>query len=201
MRIALALVVLASASCAPAAHAAGTGERPPLHDHAVLLFEQGRALMIEEHYVEACPKFAESLRLDLGVGVSLWLAQCYEETGKLAHAWAQFRDAAALASRRGDERAKVATQRAAALVARVPRLAVVVPRQVDVEGLHVERDGVVVPCSEWGLPMPVDPGPHAISVTAPRMRPWRTEVEVPRGSWILVKLPRLETEALPLASW
>src|ERR1700678_3583891 len=71
---------------------------------AEALFDEGKALMAAGNYASACPKFAESNRLDEGIGTSLWLADCFEKNGQTASAWAEFRAAAALAVKASDPR-------------------------------------------------------------------------------------------------
>src|SRR4051794_40657418 len=44
---------------------------------AEALFDEGKLLAKAGKYSEACPKFAESLRLDTGIGIMLFLADCY----------------------------------------------------------------------------------------------------------------------------
>ena len=45
---------------------------------AEALFNAGRALVEGGRYADACAKFAESKRLAPGLGVTLYLADCYE---------------------------------------------------------------------------------------------------------------------------
>ncbi|MBK7777474.1 MAG: hypothetical protein IPI43_25675 [Sandaracinaceae bacterium] len=68
---------------------------------AEALFREGRRLMEEGNYDEACPKFEASNRLDVAVGTLLNLGVCWEQGGRLASAWATFLEAAALAARTG----------------------------------------------------------------------------------------------------
>src|SRR5580698_8378696 len=73
---------------------------PPARAAAAALFEDGRRLMGENKFAEACPKLEESQRLDPGMGTLYNLSVCFEAVGKIASAWVGFRDVAgqALAS-------------------------------------------------------------------------------------------------------
>ena len=79
------------------------------------LFDEGRKLMSAGKYADACPKLAESQKLDPGVGTQFHLADCYEKLGQTASAWAGFLEAASAAKSMGQaDREKVARERAAA---------------------------------------------------------------------------------------
>src|ERR1019366_353360 len=164
---------------------------------AQALFDEGKRLMEQEQYAKACPKLADSLRLDHGIGTMLNLAICYERNGQTASAWATFKDAAGEARVAGQvEREKLARDRAAALEPRLARLAIVVARESAVDGLLVRRDGEPVPTSSWGLPVPIDPGEHAIEASAPGRKPWATAVAVTAASSSEVSVPPLEPEVV-----
>ena len=82
---------------------------------AEALFQEAKALRAAGRYPEACAEFEASRRLDEGIGVTLYLADCYEHEGDRRRALSEFRRAEALAVARGDPRAAVAHQRAEAL--------------------------------------------------------------------------------------
>src|SRR5678815_2674366 len=77
------------------------------------LFDDAKRLMASGRAAEACPKLAESQRLDPGVGTLLNLGDCYDQTGKPSRAWATFREAEAAALREGQsDRVRYAKRRA-----------------------------------------------------------------------------------------
>jgi hypothetical protein len=132
------------------------------------LFEEGRALVAKGRFEEACPKFAESYRLEPGVGTLLNLASCYERTGRTASAWARYREAIPIASRAGSPgKEKFARDHAVALEKRLSRLTVIVSADADVPDLVVQRDGQPMSRASFGTPIAVDPGDHVIEVRAP----------------------------------
>jgi tetratricopeptide (TPR) repeat protein len=130
------------------------------------LFDEGKRLMSEGEIDAACVKFAASRTFSPRLGVILNLASCYEAAGQTASAWTEFRSALALASKTGDARAELASERVALLEKRLPRLLLKVAAGVDAKGMAITRDGAPVVEALLGTAFPVDPGEHVIVVTA-----------------------------------
>lgn len=145
---------------------------------AEALFQAGRDLMSAGKFAEACPKLEASQRLDAGIGTLLYLADCYEKSGRLASAWATFREAESIAMQRSEAaRAQVAKKRAAALEPRLPKLSVMVA-QGNPPDTVVKQGGTVVPRESWGLALPVDAGSITIEASAPGRKPWSTTIKI-----------------------
>jgi serine/threonine-protein kinase len=145
---------------------------------AEALFDEARKLLDEGKALEACAKFEASQKLDPGLGTLLYLGECYERAGKTASAWSRFREAASLAAAKGDNRAEVASARAAALEPTLPKLNVTV--DATTPGLVVKIDGVEVQQASWGVPLPTDPGQHEVSGEAPGYITWKKTIDVPK---------------------
>jgi serine/threonine-protein kinase len=160
---------LAAVTLAVLAFPAGVARAQSKDDvaRADSLFNAGKALSDAGQFADACPKFAESKRLAPGLGVTLYLANCYEQIGHTASAWTEFRSAEGLARERNDKRAELARARAQALEPTLNRLTIAVAATVPLSGLQLLRDGSPVGQDELGLPVPVDPGDHVVVVSAP----------------------------------
>jgi tetratricopeptide (TPR) repeat protein len=161
---------------------------------AEVLFDEARNLLAAGRYAEACQKFAESQRLDPGGGTILNLALCYEKQGRIATAWATFREALGTARRdRRAERERLALEHLGALEPRLPRLTVSVSSAAGAR-VEVTLDGTAVNSSAWGTPIPVDPGAHAIEATAPEKKKWTSKVSLRERELIAVVVPALEND-------
>lgn len=164
MRRLLSVAMVALALASPAAARAQSKDDVARAD---ALFNAAKALTDAGQYADACAKYAESKRLAPGIGVTMYLADCYEHIGRTASAWTEFRSAEGLARERGDKRADVARAHAQALEPKLLRLTVFVAPTIPQVGLQLLRDGIPLAAEEIGLPVPVDPGDHAIVVTSP----------------------------------
>jgi hypothetical protein len=172
----------------------------PATDEAMAesLFREAKALMAKDSYAEACPKFAESQRLDPGTGTLLALAFCHEKAGKVASAWAEYTSVLLAADKAGQsERSKVARSRIAALEPLLPHLAVRVPDAMrSVAGFELKRDGIVLGAAAWGTSSPVDPGEHAVDATAPGHKPFHATVTLAPSAAGEIVVTELEREAV-----
>ncbi|MCU0687120.1 MAG: hypothetical protein MUF34_33565 [Polyangiaceae bacterium] len=178
-RVCAALV--AAAGLAPSLPASAQTGSSTERIAAEALFREALQMMGDGNYAEACPKLAESQRLDPGLGTLVNLALCHEAEGKTASAWAEFNEAASLArqNKRAD-RERVARAHIKTLEPKLARLSVrVSPEARALAGLEVLRDGIVIKEGVWGSPIPVDPGKHEVSASASGYEVWTTTVEVP----------------------
>lgn len=175
-RLSAVLAAFALLLGATSAHPRGASDSPI----AETLFRDGKALMKVGDYAKACPKLAESQRLDPASGTMLALALCHEKEGKIASAWAEYLEADALARKDGrQQRSKAARLRAAALEPKLSHLEIVVPDETrELAGLEIRLDGVLLAEAVWGTPMPVDPGEHAVEATATNKEPWKGTVTI-----------------------
>lgn len=129
---------------------------------ATAQFDQGRALMKQGRYKDACAAFEKSQELDAQNGTLFNLAECDARIGKLASAWLAYRDLAQRDSNPG--RSKEAGRRARELEKRLPRLLLRLASPPP--GFAVTIDGKdATPL--LGVDNPVDLGRYTIRATAP----------------------------------
>jgi serine/threonine-protein kinase len=196
----LAGAVLLAVLAAPATALAQGGDKALAEE----LFRQGQALMQEERYAEACPKLAESQRLDPGTGTLLNLGVCHEREGKLASAWAEYNEVITFAQRDGrQDRVAYARERIAAVEPRLARLKIELSAGADVPGLEVRLDGNLVGRPALGVAVPVDPGPHEVAASAPGKLAWKSTAIAPEGPGrVAIVIPALEAapEQAPAAA-
>jgi hypothetical protein len=188
---------------APAAEPSAAATRPTTP--AQVLFRDGKRLMEQLEYEEACPKLAESFRLEPETGTLLTTALCYERAGQFASAVAAYNDAAKRASLEGSaDRATLAQTKAMQLAPRVSKLVVEVKAAARVPGLVVTRDGVPVGEDSWGIAVPVDPGDHWVEARAPGKRTYTAHGIAAGPGFVVLQVPalgELKHEALEAEFW
>src|SRR5580700_9176679 len=161
-RLTCALLV-ASIPCLVQAEAQAQGGSPEAEE----LFKQGRAALEAKDYSTACPKFSASLQIERAVGTLISLAQCEEATVRLAAARQHWQEAADLADATNDRlnRGPFARQHFAQVDPRVPRLLLRLAAGAPAD-TSVRRDDVTLGAAAFGVPLPLDPGAHRITVIA-----------------------------------
>jgi hypothetical protein len=159
------------------------------------LFVEGKRLVSEGRFAEACASFEQSQHLDPAAGTEINLADCYEKSGRIATAWITFHEAVGAADRaRRPDWAEQARQRARILEGEVPQLTLMV--DAPPPGFELWRDRASVGPSTYGIAVPVDPGTHEITATAPSHGAWSTRVTIEKGAHVILYVPSL-AEQIP----
>jgi hypothetical protein len=158
---------------------------------AEALFREGRGLLARGAIDAACEKLAQSQRLEESGGTLMNLADCHQKQGKTATAWAEFLAAEQLSKADGRAaRAAEAKRRATALESVLSRLTILAPGAVP--GLEVRRDDQPVPSDQLGVAVPVDPGAHRITASAPGYEPTTIAVTLGDQADETVTVPELQ---------
>jgi hypothetical protein len=132
---------------------------------AGVLFDEGRQALARKDFTTACAKFSESYRVQAAAGTAMNWATCEEQLGHLATAWWRWNDAISLLHP-GDDRLAYVERQVRRLDSRLPYLSVSLAPAAPFQ-TAVLRDGVPLRDGRLGLTLPVDPGEHQISVSAP----------------------------------
>jgi hypothetical protein len=179
--------------CAVVALAISISPARAVDPAAELLFQEGRRLLLDGQYVDACARFTQSYAVEASSGTLLNLALCNEKLGKTATALAEYRQSARLAQDQGrQDRVTAALQKADELELTVARLTLV-PTETGGE-LKILLDGGTVHEDKLGVPEPIDPGSHEVVASAPGRRPWQVAVEIKDGDKQTLEVPVLEQE-------
>jgi hypothetical protein len=125
------------------------------------LFDKGRQLMNDGKYPEACKAFEQSQKADPAGGTEYNIAACYVKIGKLASAWAIYRDLADSDTNAG--RKKDSATKAKALAPRLPKVLINVASPAADLALTLD-DGDAT--ALVGVETPIDLGDHVIVAKA-----------------------------------
>ncbi|HEY3817823.1 MAG TPA: hypothetical protein VGL81_11655 [Polyangiaceae bacterium] len=164
---------------------------------ATELFNAGRDMMKNGDYAGACPKLAESARLEPTVGALAKLAECEEHEHRLVSAYGRWQQALNLARTTGDERATDVEHEAARLDGILPKLRIVASGALPADTV-IRLDAVELGPAAQGVPLAVEPGTHAVQASAPHKTTWSTTVETKAdGITTPVTIPPLEDAPAP----
>lgn len=160
---------------------------------AQALFEDGRQLMLEERYREACEKFAASHNLEAAIGTLLNLALCHEQIGMLATAYVEYNNAFALSLRLNDSaRGTVAQRQLAALEPRLSKIIIQVTEPPATPSFWIKLDETPLDQGALGVPLPVDLGQHTIAAGAEGKQSMRLIVSIDHeATMITTEIPSL----------
>lgn len=153
-------------------------------------FREGRALLVQGRFTQACSKLEQSQRLEPRLGTKLNIAFCQERLGQLATAWLSFQEAASLARSAGDgERERFARSRVDALEPRLPRLSVRAAARANAEPPALLLDGVPLPAKAEREALPVDPGEHVLVALQSGEEYWRATVRLGESEHGAITVP------------
>lgn len=150
------------------------------------LFKAGKELMSQGKIPEACAKFEASYAEDSALGALLNLANCREQEGRIAAAWARWGEAVEKAKKLGDDRSAYAQKRRDALGPRLPYLTVDVSNPV--QGLTLYRGAQPLDAGAYGTALPIDPGETTLQVTEGDDVLWQQTMSLTEGQQATVKI-------------
>ncbi len=152
----LALAFARVANADPVAHGGSDAD---------VLFAEAKALREAGHYSEACAKFAESDRRAPGIGVALYLGDCYAHVGRTTRAWVAFKSAEKRAREKHDDRVQIAEARVRALEPKLGRVTFSVAKSLRRSGVEIWLDGAgPVPVESYEGGVVAEPGDHLVEL-------------------------------------
>jgi len=137
-----------------------------------------RAIELEQagNYSTALEQFRDVGQVRMTPQVRFHIASCEEKLGRLVTALGGYQLAFADADSVGEEFKAEVDAAVTRLQASIPKL--VIQRGPGAEAAEIQLDGVALGASSVGVPVPLDPGPHAISAKAPGALPFSQTVTI-----------------------
>lgn len=197
----LRLAIAAATICALTSSSALAGDPPPAGSstapapaspdasRAEALFQEGKSLLEQGNFSEACDRLSKSDTLDPAISTLGLLAACHEQLGRVATALREYRETAKRAEAAGDSRAEFARKRAAELEPKVPALTIRATSSAPSMEVFLAFERLTA--DKIGAPIPVDPGGYEIIARAPGMRELRWTIAVKEGAKLVIDLPAL----------
>ncbi|HEX8790172.1 MAG TPA: PEGA domain-containing protein [Polyangiaceae bacterium] len=188
----------AAAAVLLCAATAGAQTHDSTRAQADALFREGQQLLTAGQVAAACGKLEQSEQLDPKIGRLLNVAYCHEKQGRIATAWHEYDQAAAMAVQAHQaEREKFARKHAAELAKKLAFLRLDVGSLPD--GAQVSIDDKPLAHDQWPVPFAVDPGDHTITVAAPGYKTHMQSVTIAGTGETRVAVGALEKEEAPPA--
>ncbi len=147
--------------------------------HARAVFQQGLELEQAGNWSAAVQRFREVGQVRMTPQVRFHIALCEEKLGRLVAALGGYELALADADSVGADFRSEVESNVTRLRERIPKL--VIQRGSGAEAATIELDGVAVGDSSVGVEVPQDPGPHAVTASAPNYQPFETTVTLAEG--------------------
>ncbi|MET0791383.1 MAG: PEGA domain-containing protein [Polyangiaceae bacterium] len=126
-----------------------------------------RAIELEQagNYTTALEQFRDVGQVRMTPQVRFHIATCEEKLGRLVTALGGYQLAFADADSVGEDFKSEVDRAVSRLQASIPKL--VIERSTGAEAAEIQLDGVALGASSVGVPVPLDPGPHAVTAKAP----------------------------------
>ena len=156
---------------------------------AQALFDLGISEMKDGKLDDACKHLAASLAKLADSGTQGALALCTTKRGKIATAWALWKELAVTAP--SDAMKSSAAQAAADLEPRLPKYQI--KAKPAIAGLIVKINGTPVDLTV-DVPLPVDPGPVTVEASAPEYKTWSGQASAREGQVTGIEIPHLVAE-------
>lgn len=139
-------------------------------------FQRGIELEQAGNYTEAIQQFREVGQVRMTPQVRFHIAFCEEGLGRLVTALGGYDLALAEADTVGPEFKSEVETTIARLRERIPKL--FIERGPGADAALVQLDGIDLGASSIGVEVPLDPGPHKVTATAPGYHPYDATVEL-----------------------
>jgi hypothetical protein len=137
-----------------------------------------RAIELEQagNYTTALETFRDVGQVRMTPQVRFHIATCEEKLGRLVTALGGYQLAFADADTVGDDFKAEVDRAVTRLQASIPKL--VINRGTGAEAAEIQLDGEALGASSVGVPVPLDPGPHAVTAKAPDSLPFSQTVTI-----------------------
>ena len=153
-------------------------------------FESAVSLESERHWTEAASKLREAIAVKDTPGLRFHLAHCELEQGHLVEASLEYDRASELLGQgaKAPDVQKLLGPASADLKRRIPRVTVELAPELSAPNVTIDEK--VYPPSELALGVPLNPGRHALRVSAAGHRPFEQVLVLSEGAPVTVR-PRL----------